>query len=169
MQTERAAHEAWAELVARAPVAARLMHLLVANMDAASNALVASQSTLGKLLGVHRNTVRKALQVLESENWIEIVELGGKGGALGYVVNSRVAWARSREDMRFAMFRAQVIASGDEQRRALEGRPKLRKVPVLQPGERQLPAGQGQQPPAQPTLPNLEPDLPEIREQGDEA
>jgi hypothetical protein len=33
VQTERAAHEAWAALIGRQPRAAALLHLLVANMD----------------------------------------------------------------------------------------------------------------------------------------
>lgn len=78
-------------------MAARLAHVLVANMDTTSNAVVASQATIGELMGgVHRNTVRKAIQVLEAERWIEVLQIGGKGGALAYVVNSRVAWGQSR-------------------------------------------------------------------------
>ena len=41
VQTERAGHEAWAQLIAHAPRAAQLLHILVANMDK-SGALIAS-------------------------------------------------------------------------------------------------------------------------------
>lgn len=163
VQTERAAHEAWADLIGRAPMAARLAHLLVANMDAGGNAVVASQSTLGELLGVHRNTVRKAISVLESERWIEVVEIGGKGGALAYVVNSRVAWAQGRDALAYAGFTARVVASSAEQTQPLEDRPPLRQVPVLLRGESQLPHGEGAQPPSQPALAGMEPDLPSLR------
>ena len=47
VQTERAGHEAWAQLIAHAPRAAQLLHILVANMDK-SGALIASQATLAK-------------------------------------------------------------------------------------------------------------------------
>lgn len=164
VQTERAAHEAWVELMKKAPMAARLAHVLVAHMDGASNALVASQTTLGELMGgVHRNTVRRAIDVLEAERWIEVVQLGGKGGALAYVVNSRVAWGRSRADMRYAKFSASVLASGAEQLSALDDRPPLRQVPVLMAGEQQLPSGPGAAPPSQPSIGGMEPDLPSLQ------
>ncbi len=176
VQTEREAHEAWTRLIHEAPTAAMLMHVLVANMDASSNAVVASQSTLGELLAtasghaqpVHRNTVRRALATLERERWIEIVRIGGKGGALAYVVNSRVAWSRSRDAMRYAAFAARVVASEAEQTAPIDGREPLRQVPTLLRGEQQLPAGPGEPPPSQPSLPGMEADLPAIRsdEQG---
>jgi len=168
VQTERAAHEAWVQLMVKAPMAARLAHVLVAHMDGASNALVASQGTLGRLMGgVHRNTVRRAIDTLEQERWIEVVQLGGKGGALAYVVNSRVAWSRSRSDMQYAKFSAQVIASGDEQTLPLPGREPLRQVPVLMAGEQQMPSGPGAEPPSQPSIDGLEPDLPAIQHDRD--
>jgi hypothetical protein len=137
-------------------------------MDGASNALVASQGTLGRLMGgVHRNTVRRAIDTLEQERWIEVVQLGGKGGALAYVVNSRVAWSRSRSDMQYAKFSAQVIASGDEQTLPLPGREPLRQVPVLMAGEQQMPSGPGAEPPSQPSIDGLEPDLPAIQHDRD--
>ena len=93
VQTERAAHEAWSRLIAKAPMAARLAHVLVAHMSPTNNAVVASQTTLGELMAapgerpVHRNSVRNAINILVSERWIEVVQIGGKGGALAYIVN----------------------------------------------------------------------------------
>ena len=165
VQTERAAHEAWARLITKAPTAARLAHVLVANMDPASNAVVASQSTIGELMGgVHRNTVRKAIQVLEAERWIEVVQIGGKGGALAYVVNSRVAWGQSRDAIRYAAFAARVLVSSTEQVGEIDNRPPLRQIPVLLRGGAQLPQGPGELPPSQPAMPGLEPDLPSLQE-----
>ena len=170
VQTERAAHEAWARLIADSPVAARLMHVLVANMDQ-GNALVVSQSTLGILLtdrktgvAVHRNTIRKAVKKLEKERWIEIVQIGGKGGALAYIVNDRVAWGARRQGLAYSRFSAQVIASSHEQPdggdKLDQQRPPLRQVPTLMWGERQMPHGPGEDPPAQTLLEGMEPDLP---------
>lgn len=167
VQTERAAHEAWAALIAAAPMAARLAHVLVAHMDG-SNAVVASQATLGELMArrgerpVHRNSVRRAIQRLEDERWIEVVQIGGKGGALAYVVNDRVAWGRPRNERRYSRFSAQVIASSTEQNTPLDDRPPLRQVPTLMRGEKQLPSGPGDEPPSQPSLDGMEPDLPAI-------
>jgi hypothetical protein len=133
-------------------------------MDPSSNAVVASQSTIGELMGgVHRNTVRKAVQVLAAERWIEVLQIGGKGGALAYVVNSRVAWGQSRDAIRYASFGARVLVSSTEQAEEIDGRPPLRQVPVLLRGERQLPDGPGEAPPSQPTMPGMEPDLPAVQ------
>ena len=167
VQTERAAHEAWARLIAESPMAARLAHVLVALMDQ-GNAVVASQSTLGELLSakgeapVHRNTVRRAIQRLERDQWIEVVQIGGKGGALAYVVNDRVAWGARREGLRYSRFSAQVIASSHEQLDGdkLDQRPPLRQVPTLMWNEDQIPSGPGADPPAQALLDGIEPDLP---------
>src|SRR5690625_1764668 len=108
VQTERAAHEAWAVLVANAPTAAQLMHVLVAHMGE-GNAVVASQTTLGELMGrskkdgkpMHRHTVRNAINKLKADRRIEVVQIGGKGGALGYRINSRVAWHGPRDQIRY--------------------------------------------------------------------
>jgi len=171
VQTERAAHEAWSRLIAKAPMAARLAHVLVAHMSSTNNAVVASQATLGELMAgpgerpVHRNSVRNAINILVSERWIEVVQIGGKGGALAYVVNARVAWSRARSDIRYSVFSARVIASESEQSEPLEDRPGLRQVPVLMRGEYQLPVGPGEPPPSQSILDGLEPDLPFLETQ----
>ena len=166
VQTERKAHEQWAHLISRAPMAARLMHVLVSQMSN-QNAVVASQGVLGELMStngkaVHRNTVRKALKLLEEENWIEVIQIGGKGGALAYVINDRVAWGQSRKNLKYSMFSAHVIASESEQ---LPGKvdakkSKLKQVPYIIMGEQQLPSGPNDDPPTQPSLPEMEPDLP---------
>lgn len=167
VQTELKAHEAWSHLIAKAPMAARLMHFLVARMNANTNAVVASQATIGELLGgegkpVHRNTIRRAIKTLEKDKWVETVQIGGKGGALAYVVNDRVAWGRERSKLRYSRFSAEVIASSSEQTEPLEGREPLRQLPEVAQNERQLPGGEGMKPPSQPSLEGLEPDLPAI-------
>jgi len=146
-------------------MAARLAHTLVAHMGD-GNAVVASQGTLGELMArpgekpVHRNTVRKAIQKLEAERWIEVVQVGGKGGALAYVINDRVAWGQHRDKLRYSRFSAQVIASENEQNVPLEGRPPLRQIPTLMRGEEQIPHGDHDEPPSQGLIEGFEPDLP---------
>lgn len=164
VQTERAAHEAWAVLINRQPRAAALLHLMVANMDR-SGALVASQATLSKLMGVSVATIKRALTVLTDECWIDVVRVGSeRGGVNAYVVNRRVAWADKRENQRYASFDARILVSEEEQDGPIpDDRPQLRQLPVLSPGEIQLPAGDGSPPPSQPTLDGLEPELPALR------
>lgn len=165
VQTERASHEAWGHMIATAPMAARLAHVLVAHMGD-QNAVVASQKTLGELLSppgqtpVHRHTVRKAIQKLEQERWIEVVQLGGKGGALAYVVNDRVAWGQPRNELRYSRFSAEVLATSSEQTAPLDDRPPLRQIPTLMRGEEQIPHGDHDDPPSQGLIEGIEPDLP---------
>lgn len=159
VQTERVAHEAWAQLVRTNQRAAALLHVLVSQMDSQA-AVVASRSTLAQLVGYSEATVKRAVADLKADRWIEVIQLGGKGGVNAYVVNSRVAWADSRERLPSARFSAVVIARRDEQ--DLVDDAPLRRIPTLYPGERQLPTGPGQEPPSQPSLTGLEPDLPSI-------
>jgi DNA-binding transcriptional regulator YhcF (GntR family) len=161
VQTERKAHEAWAALIGKQPKAAQLLHLLVANMDK-RGAVIVSQKVLAEMMGVHRNTVRTAIQTLESGNWIDSVRIGSeKGGVKAYIINRRVAWADKRENQRFAVFDARVIASSTEQDfNVLDSREPLRQLPNF--GEIQMPVGDGLPPPNQPTFEGLEPDLPAV-------
>ena len=133
------------------------MHVLVANMGQ-DNAVVVSQKTLSKLIGCSVETVKRALSDLTSDNWIEAVRLNGPGTVNAYVINSRVAWSRSRADLKHSVFNARVIADFDDQKE-LESA-DLRRIPVLYPNEQQLPSGEGEPPPSQPLIDGMEPDLP---------
>jgi hypothetical protein len=141
------------------------MHLLVAKMGA-QNAVVISQKLLGKLMGCHERTVRRAAADLAEANWIQIVQVGAAGSVCAYVVNAGVAWGQKRTGINsLAIFNAAIVSSADEQPEgaALEEPPKLRQIPVLFAHERQLPSGDGSTPPSQPAFEGLEPDLPSLR------
>jgi hypothetical protein len=157
VQTERSAHEAWALLVRTNQRAAALLHVLVANMDHQA-AVVASRATLARLVGYSDATVKRAVADLRADRWIEVVQLGGKGGVNAYVINSRVAWADNRDKLPMATFTARVLASRNEQDQIDTS--ALRRIPTLYPGEQQLPSGEGEPPPSQPSLDGLELDLP---------
>lgn len=161
VQTERKAHEAWGRLVHESPRAAALLHTLVAHMDQ-SAAVVCSYRTLSELSRMSFATVRRAVADLKAGQWIQVIQIGGKGGGLAFVVNSRVAWATSRDSMGMAVFSARVLAiSGEQEPEALNG-PPLRRIPTMYPGERQLPTGPGEPPPFQPHLDGVDPDLPAL-------
>lgn len=162
VQTERKAHEAWANLIARNPRAAELMHHLVANMGH-QNAVVVPQKVLAQLMGRSTDTVQRSIKALEAENWIQVVRLG-KGKEAAYVVNDRVAWGQAREQLVLSKFSAVVIASREDQDAAMLEHRDLRKIPTLYSGEMQLPTGPGESPPSQPSMPGLEPDLPALQE-----
>lgn len=161
VQTERAAHEAWAGLMRESPNAAMLMHLLVARVGD-QNAVVASQKVLASLMGRHINTVKNALRVLKDKNWIEVRQIGDRGTVNAYIVNDRIAWTGPRDGIRYSLFSARVLLSDEEQpdRAILDNQEPLRRVPSLFGGERQLPSGEGLPPVSQPFFDGLEPDLP---------
>ncbi len=163
VQTERKAHEAWANLIARKPRAAMLLHHLVAQMGN-QNAVVVSQKTLSKLMGCSLRTVQYAIADLMAEKWIQAIKLNGPGTVSAYVVNDRVAWGQPRDQLRLSVFSAAVVADFDDQDEALLGHGELRRIPTLYPGERQLPSGPGEEPPSQPIIDGLEPDLPTLSE-----
>lgn len=160
VQTERKAHEAWANLIARKPRAAELLHHLVAQMGH-QNAVVVPQTLLAKLMNRSVDTVQRAIKDLVSERWIQVVRIG-RGKEAAYVVNDRVAWGQRRDQLRLSVFSAAVVADYTDQDEVLLGHSDLRRIPTLYPGERQLPTGPGEEPPNQPPIPGLEPDLPYI-------
>ena len=161
VQTDRKAHELWAKLAMSKPRASALMHLLVAKMGH-QNAVVVPQKVLAKLMGAHERTVQRAVADLVSDNWIQVIRLNGAGTICAYVVNDRVAWGQPRDQLRLSVFSASVVADFEDQEEAQNDQ-RLRQIPVLFSGERQLPSGPGAEPPAQPTLNGLEPDLPSIQ------
>lgn len=145
--------------------AAAVLHVLVGHMQPGNNAVVASRATLAGLLGVSEATVKRAIGDLRDGLWIEVVQLGGKGGVNAYVVNSRVAWASPRDQIGTALFSATVIAARTEQDEF--GAEPLRQLPILRPGELAIPAGPGLDPPSQPSLDGLPPASLELREDED--
>lgn len=165
VQTERKAHEAWANLISRKPRAAMLLHHLVAQMGH-QNAIVVSQKTLAKLMGSHERTVRRAVTDLVQERWIQVVRIGN-GREAAYVINDRVAWGQPRDQLRLSVFSATVVADYEDQESTLIEHEDLRRIPTLYPGEQQLPSGPGEDPPSQPSIPGLEPDLPTLFESSD--
>lgn len=159
VQTEKAAHEAWAALIGKSPKAAQLMHLLTARIGD-NNAVIISQKNLMRLMGCSRRTIQRALNTLSADRWIEIRQIGETGSVNAYVLNDRVAWMQPRDNLRYSLFSATVIVSDDEQpdHDDLDTLKPLRKLPIA--GELQNPAGAGLPPPSQPSLPSMEPDLP---------
>jgi DNA-binding transcriptional MocR family regulator len=157
VQIERRASERAAKLMQEQPQAASLLFMLVRQMDK-HGAVVASQTTLSEMQGVSLSTIKRAVSVLRNRNWVDVVRLGGKGGALAYAVNGRFAWADTRSEMpRRAYFQASVLAVEDEQDQPVDDRPPMEAVPTVMPGEHAVPTGDGMPPPSQPALEGLEP------------
>lgn len=160
VMTERKAHEVWALFCIRKPTASAVLHHLVAQMGH-QNAIVIPQKVLAQLLGVTDRTIRTAIKDLVAENWVQVVRLG-RGKEAAYVVNDRVAWGQSRNQLRLSVFSAAVVADFGDQDESLLGTGDLRRIPSLYAGEQQLPTGAGMEPPSQIILEGMEPDLPHI-------
>lgn len=162
VQTDRSAHEAWAQFLALkgANAASRVLHLLIARMGD-KNAVVISQNALAEQLQVDPRTVRRAIAMLRDHNWVQAINIGGaKSGVQAYVVNSRVAWQGARDGIRASVFDAKIYATEREQENIEDQSKPLHQLPDLFPGEAQLPSGDGLPPVSQPALPGMEPDLP---------
>lgn len=156
VQTDRSSHEAWAHLTAKKPSASAVLHLLTASVGH-QNAVVTSQKTIAKILGITDRTVRAAIADLEAGNWLQVVRIGA-GRECAYVLNDRVAWADKRDNLRLSRFSAEVLADAEDQTAASLTEEPLRKLPRL--GETQLPAGEGLPPVSQPFFTGMEPELP---------
>lgn len=161
VQTERAAHEAWMNLISKSPIGAQVMHALTARLGD-HNAVVISQVALARIIGRSERAVRTAIKLLKDDHWIEVRQLGNAATVNAYIVNDRVAWTGKRDGIRHSLFSATVIVSDEEQsdRDSLGNQASLRRLPSLFPGERQLPSGDGLPPPSEPALPGYEHDLP---------
>lgn len=159
VQTDRSTHEAWMQLTIQAPKASAVLHLL-ANRVGEHNAVVASYPVLAEVSGLSVSTIRRAIATLIEGDWIEVRRLGPSSTVNAYVLNDRVVWTRARNDLRYSLFSATVLAAETEQedRAALGQQESLRKLPRA--GEAQLPSGEGLPPVSQPFFDGLEPDLP---------
>lgn len=156
VQTERAAHEAWARLTMKSPRAAAVMHTFVARMGH-QNAVIISQKLLAKLVGCNERTIRRAIEDLERDRWIQVVQVGPSGTVNAYVVNDTVAWGQKRDQRpSVSIFSAAIVADADDQSEFTLEAKQLRRVPVIYPPEQALPTGPGE-PGAQMLLDGMEP------------
>jgi hypothetical protein len=169
VQTERKAHESWAKLIRKSPLAAQIMHVLTARLGS-HNAVVISQKNLARLVEGSERGVRDAIKLLAADNWLEIRQIGGRGTVNAHIINDRVAWSGKRDGIRYSLFSAAIVLSDDEQPDIdqLENQEPLRRVPSIFGGERQLPSGEGLPPQSQPFFDGLEPDMPATRQREDE-
>ena len=158
VQTERSAHEAFAQLISAAPKAAMMMHKLISLMGH-QNSVVISQKNLAALLGISLPTARRAISELVARRWIQVIQINGNGSVCAYVVNDRIAWAQARDQKRtHSIFSAAVVAYTDEQTPDALAKDDLRRLPMVYPPERAVPTGSGEEG-AQMLLDGMEPVL----------
>jgi len=131
IQLSRCYLKSWRGLIRKNPLAAEILMFLVEKMGRTTNAVVCSYKTLCELTGYSRTSVANAIKILKEDNWIESVKIGS---ATAYCVNERVAWQAAKNQRKYAIFSATVVASESEQESdfRLKSQEKLTQVPFVE-------------------------------------
>lgn len=125
------------KLTRRSPLAQEILLYLVEHMGRTTNAVVCSYGTLQEVTAMSRTSVANAIKLLKEENWLEAIKIGN---ATAYAVNAKVFWQAGRNQKKYAIFQATVIASSSEQNSNFheKARTDLKHIPFVQLNERQL-------------------------------
>ena len=102
----------WRGLSRKNPLASEVLMYLIEHMGRTTNAVVCSYRVLEEALGVSRSTVGRAIKTLKEDRWIDTVKVGS---ATAYCVNERAFWQAGRNQRKYAIFSATVVASESEQ------------------------------------------------------
>lgn len=118
------------QLARKSPVAQEILLYLVEHMGKTTNAVVCSYGTLQEITNLSRTTVANAIKTLKKDGWIETVKIGN---ATAYCVNERAFWQAGRNQRKYAIFSATVIASASEQTASYHdsSKNKLMHIPFL--------------------------------------
>jgi hypothetical protein len=148
VQLSRAYLKDWRQLSIRHPLAAGVLMYLVENMGRTTNAVICSYKTFQEVTGYSRPSIARAIKVLKEENWVDTVKVGS---ATAYCVNERVAWQAARNQRKYAIFSATVIASENEQEDGYneKARQSLQYIPVIKTGEQAIVSSEDLPPPDQ--------------------
>lgn len=140
------------KLARKSPVAHEILYYLVEHMGRTTNAVVCSYTTLCEITGVSRPTVGRAIKLLKEDNWIDTVKIGNSSA---YCVNERVFWQAGRNQRKYAIFSATVIASASEQDSdyAEKAKQKLTYIPIIEPNDIAITGNEELPPPDQQDLP----------------
>jgi len=119
-------------LARKSPIAHEILYYLVEHMGRTTNAIVCSRRVLSEVTGCSIATVGRAIKTLKDDNWIDTVKIGT---ANAYCVNERAFWQAGRNQRKYAIFSATVIASASEQDSdyAEKSKQKLTYIPVIEP------------------------------------
>lgn len=122
------------KLARKSPIAHEILYYLVEHMGRTTNAVVCSYTTLCEVTGVSRPTVGRAIKLLKDDNWIDTVKIGNSSA---YCVNEKVFWQAGRNQRKYAIFSATVIASASEQENdyAEKAKHKLTYIPIIEPND----------------------------------
>lgn len=131
VQLSKSYLKAMRKLARKNPLAHEILYYFVEHMGRTTNAIVCSYKTLCEITGVSRPTVARAVKVLKDDNWIDAVKIGN---ATAYCVNERAFWQAGRNQRKYAIFSATVIASESEQDSDFreKSKEKLTHIPVIE-------------------------------------
>ena len=131
IQLSKGYMKAYRGLIFQQPLAAEILMFLMEKMGRTSNAVVCSYKSLQELTGYSRPSVARAIKILKDDNWIDTVKVGN---ATAYCVNERVAWQASRNERKYAIFSATVVASSSEQPSDFmdKSKEKIRHIPFFE-------------------------------------
>jgi DNA-binding transcriptional ArsR family regulator len=138
--------KSFGDLTKKSPISAQILFFFIQNMAVQNNALSVSLTALSEILGYSKPTLIKAIKVLESDKYIEVIK---QGTSNIYVINEKVAWRKARNQRQYAIFSATVVATSSENQKAIDelnsGRTrKLRNVPRFHIEKPELPEPQGE-------------------------
>jgi hypothetical protein len=153
VQVQKGHMKQWRELIQKQPLSAEIMFYFMEVMGRNTNAVVCSYKTLQEVTGYSRPSVGRAIKTLKDMNWIDSVKVGS---ATAYAVNERIVWQSGKNQRRYAMFSATVVASESEQEKGFdENNHKIKHIPFIERTERIIVSNDELPPPDQQEL-NLE-------------
>ncbi|HCE3706038.1 TPA: replication/maintenance protein RepL [Vibrio parahaemolyticus] len=153
VQVQKGHMKQWRELIQKQPLSAEIMFYFMEVMGRNTNAVVCSYKTLQEVTGYSRPSVGRAIKTLKDMNWIDSVKVGS---ATAYAVNERIVWQSGKNQRRYAMFSATVVASESEQEKGFdENSHKIKHIPFVERTERVIVSNDELPPPDQQEL-NLE-------------
>lgn len=153
VQVQKGHMKQWRELIQKQPLSAEIMFYFMEVMGRNTNAVVCSYKTLQEVTGYSRPSVGRAIKTLKDMNWIDSVKVGS---ATAYAVNERIVWQSGKNQRKYAMFSATVIASESEQEKGFEeNNHKIKQIPFIERSERVIVSNDELPPPDQQEL-NLE-------------
>jgi len=148
VQIQKGYMRQWRGLIKEKPLAAEIMFYFMEVMGRTTNAVVCSYQTLQEVTNYSRPSVARAIKHLKDERWIDSVKIGS---ATAYAVNEKVAWQAGRNQRKYAIFSATVVAAESEQESSyseISTKP-LKNIPFVGGNERVLVANEKLPPPDQ--------------------
>lgn len=151
VQVNRTYLKEWRTLTRKSPIASEILMYLVENMGRTTNAVVCSYTTLTEITGVSRASVARAVKILKEDRWIESIKIGN---ATAYCVNASAFWQAARNQKKYAIFQATVIASSTDQDSDFIEKSKqpLKYIPFVGKSERAIVGNEELPPPDQQDL-----------------